>query len=138
MVPEHLEQVIRITLRCGRWPRYAFLLRLRHTVPASSRDGFSERAIDVERIEPAFDAMLFKRKAVSIHHELMFTRAIYETPDMGEQGRILDEVAALVDAGHIRSTLTETLSPINAANLRKAHAAIETGTARGKLVLQGF
>ena len=86
----------------------------------------------------AFDAMLFKRKAVSIHHELMFTRAIYETPDMGEQGRILDEVAALVDAGHIRSTLTETLSPINAANLRKAHAAIETGTARGKLVLQGF
>ena len=31
--------------------------------------------------------MVFKRKAVSIHHELMFTRSIYGTPDMNEQGR---------------------------------------------------
>lgn len=86
----------------------------------------------------SLDILPFKRKAVSIHWELMFTRAIFETADMGEQGRILAEVARLVDAGTIRTTLTETLSPINAANLKKAHALIESGTARGKIVLEGF
>ncbi|MGR3824906.1 MAG: zinc-binding alcohol dehydrogenase family protein [Salipiger marinus] len=85
-----------------------------------------------------FDVMLFKRKAVSIHHELMFTRALYQTPDMGEQGRILNEIARLVDDGRIRTTLTDTLWPINAENLKKAHALIESGTARGKIVLEGF
>ena len=69
-----------------------------------------------------FDIMAFKRKAVSIHHELMFTRSIYQTPDMDEQGKILNAIADLVDQGHIRTTLTERLSPINAANLKQAHA----------------
>jgi NADPH2:quinone reductase len=85
-----------------------------------------------------FDIMLFKRKGVSIHHELMFTRSIYGTPDMAEQGRILTEVARLVDAGKLRTTLTERLSPINAANLKQAHALLESGKARGKIVLEGF
>ncbi|MFX8891533.1 zinc-binding alcohol dehydrogenase family protein, partial [Acinetobacter baumannii] len=64
-----------------------------------------------------FDVMLFKRKAVSIHHELMFTRSIYGTPDMDEQGKILDALAVLVDDGKVVTTLTRRLSPINAANL---------------------
>ncbi|MDR3464888.1 MAG: zinc-binding alcohol dehydrogenase family protein [Xanthobacteraceae bacterium] len=85
-----------------------------------------------------FDIMLFKRKAVSIHHELMFTRPIFGTPDMGEQGRILNEVGRLVDEGKLRTTLTQRLSPINAANLKRAHALIESTTARGKIVLEGF
>jgi len=68
----------------------------------------------------------------------MFTRAIYGTPDMAELGRILTEVARLVDAGKLRTTLTERLSPINAANLKQAHALLESGTARGKIVLEGF
>ena len=85
-----------------------------------------------------FDIMLFKRKAVSIHHELMFTRSIFGTPDMAEQGRLLNEVARLVDAGKLRSTLTTRLSPINAANLKEAHALVESGAARGKVVLDGF
>ena len=85
-----------------------------------------------------FDIMLFKRKAVSIHHELMFTRSIYGTPDMSEQGEILDALAVLVDDGKIRTTLTRTLSPINAANLKTAHALIETGTTTGKIALEGF
>jgi len=79
-----------------------------------------------------------KRKSVSIHWELMFTRPIFETPDMEEQGKLLTEVAALVDAGRIRTTLTERISPINAANLRKAHALLESGKAKGKIVLEGF
>lgn len=85
-----------------------------------------------------FDIMLFKRKAVSIHHELMFTRPIYATPDMGEQGHILNEVARLVDEGKLRTTLTERLPPINAENLKRAHALIESAKARGKVVLEGF
>lgn len=89
--------------------------------------------------DPAgFDVMQFKRKAVSIHHELMFTRPIYGTPDMAEQGRILNEASALVDAGKLRTTLTERLSPINAANLNHVHALIESGKTRGKIVLEGF
>lgn len=89
--------------------------------------------------DPAgFDVMSFKRKAVSIHHELMFTRPIYGTPDMAEQGRILNEASALVDAGKLRTTLTERLSPINATNLKHVHALIESGKARGKIVLEGF
>ena len=86
----------------------------------------------------ALDIMLFKRKAVSIHHELMFTRSIYGTPDMHEQGEILDALAVLVDDGKIRTTLTRTLSPINAANLKTAHALIESGATRGKIALEGF
>jgi len=85
-----------------------------------------------------FDVMLFKRKAVSIHHELMFTRAIYATPDMAEQGRILDEVSRAVDEGGIRTTATKHLGVINAENLKKAHTQLESGTTIGKVVLEGF
>ncbi len=84
------------------------------------------------------DVAPFKRKSVSIHWELMFTRAIFETQDMDAQGVLLAEVAKLVDAGKIRTTLTEVLAPINAANLKKAHAVLESGTARGKIVLEGW
>lgn len=86
----------------------------------------------------SLDVVSFKRKAVSIHWELMFTRPLFETADMDEQGKLLDEVARLIDAGHLRSTVTDVLRPINAANLRRAHQLIETGKARGKLVLEGF
>jgi zinc-binding alcohol dehydrogenase family protein len=86
----------------------------------------------------SLDVVGFKRKAVSIHWELMFTRSLFNTPDMGEQAKLLDEVARLVDAGKIRTTATETLSPINAANLKKAHAMIESGKTKGKVVLKGF
>jgi NADPH2:quinone reductase len=79
-----------------------------------------------------------KTKAASLHWEMMFTRAMFKTPDMIEQHRLLGFVADEVDAGRLRSTLAETLSPINAANLREAHRRIEAGTARGKIVIEGF
>ncbi|MCA1941285.1 MAG: zinc-binding alcohol dehydrogenase family protein [Caenispirillum bisanense] len=84
------------------------------------------------------DIMPFKRKSISVHWELMFTRSLFGTPDMAAQGALLTEVAALVDAGTLRSTLSEVLGPIDAATLRRAHALIESGRTRGKLVLQGF
>ncbi len=87
---------------------------------------------------PVLDANPFKRKSVSIHWELMFTRAIFETPDMDAQGRLLAEAAALIDRGELRTTLSERFGAINAANLKRAHSLLESGTARGKIVLEGF
>lgn len=82
--------------------------------------------------------LALKRKSLSLHWELMFTRSLYRTDDMAEQGRLLDQVAAMVDAGTVRSTLGEHFGVINASNLKRAHALLESGRARGKIVLQGF
>ncbi|WP_323017492.1 zinc-binding alcohol dehydrogenase family protein [Castellaniella sp.] len=86
----------------------------------------------------ALDIRDFKRKSVSIHWEFMFTRPVFGTADISEQGRLLDEVARLVDAGRLRSTLNQRLHPINAANLKQAHTLLESGRACGKIVLEGF
>ncbi|WP_206239102.1 zinc-binding alcohol dehydrogenase family protein [Novosphingobium terrae] len=86
----------------------------------------------------SFDIMPFKRKAVSVHWEMMFTRPLFETADIEEQARLLDAVADLVDAGKIRSTLTEVMRPVDAANLKQAHALLESNRMRGKLVLEGW
>ena len=82
-----------------------------------------------------FDIAPFKRKSLSVHWELMFTRPLYGTADMAEQHRILGEIAALVDSGVLRTTLREDYGPITAANLRRAHAAVESGRSIGKTVL---
>ena len=79
-----------------------------------------------------------KTKAASLHWELMFTRAMFETPDMIKQHQLLTYVANEIDAGRIRTTLDKVLSPINAENIRAAHALIETGRAKGKIVVQSF
>ena len=86
----------------------------------------------------ALDVVPFKRKSVSIHWELMFTRSMFETADVDEQGALLNEVARMVDAGTLRSTLAESFGAINAANLKRAHKLIESGRAMGKIVLEGF
>ena len=79
-----------------------------------------------------------RSKSASVCWELMFTRPRFKTPDMIEQHKLLNQVADLLDAGRLRCTLKETLSPINGANLRKAHERLESGTMIGKLVLQGW
>jgi NADPH2:quinone reductase len=92
-------------------------------------------------VEPKKDVYAgnpLKDKSVSIHWESMFTRSRHRSADMIEQHRILERVTALVDAGTVRSTLTQTLTPINAANLREAHRHSESGTTVGKLVLAGW
>lgn len=86
----------------------------------------------------ALNVNLLKSKSVSLHWELMFTRSMFGTEDMIGQHRLLNEMAALVDSGLIRTTLGENYGRINAANLKKAHAQLESGKARGKIVLEGF
>ena len=68
----------------------------------------------------------------------MFTRSMFETADIAEQGKLLDEVARLIDAGTLRTTLGDCFGRINAKNLKRAHALIENGRAKGKIVLEGF
>lgn len=79
-----------------------------------------------------------KTKAASLHWEFMFARPMHRTPDMIEQHRLLNRMADEIDAGRLRTTLARTLSPINADNLRCAHAWIESGRGRGKLVVAGW
>jgi NADPH2:quinone reductase len=89
--------------------------------------------------DPAtLDINPFKRKSASVHWEFMFTRSMFATSDIAEQGRLLNEVARLVDAGTLHTTLAETFGTVSAANLKRAHALIESGRARGKIVLEGF
>ncbi len=79
-----------------------------------------------------------KQKSASFHWELMFTRSMYQTEDLIEQHRLLTEVASLVDAGILTTTVTERFGPITATNLRRAHELVESGRARGKVVLAGW
>jgi NADPH:quinone reductase-like Zn-dependent oxidoreductase len=84
------------------------------------------------------DLNALKRKSATFAWEFMFTRSMYQTEDMIEQRKLLTRIAEWVDRQTIQSTLTETLSPINAANLQTAHAKIEAGHMIGKLVLTGW
>jgi NADPH:quinone reductase len=79
-----------------------------------------------------------KAKAASLHWELMFTRSMHQTPDMIKQHHLLNYVARQIDDGNIHTTVTEVLQPINASNMRRAHALLESHKARGKIVLEGF
>ncbi|MEM0923420.1 MAG: zinc-binding alcohol dehydrogenase family protein [Pseudomonadota bacterium] len=84
------------------------------------------------------DISVLKPKSASLHWEFMFTRSLFGTADISRQSEILTEVSQMVDAGKIRSTATETIGPITAQTLRGAHRILANGTARGKMVLEGF
>jgi NADPH2:quinone reductase len=84
------------------------------------------------------DLGLLRNKALRYAHEYMFARGMFRTPDMIAQHRLLAQAAALFDQGELHATRSETLGPINAANLRRAHARLETTHTLGKLVLAGW
>ncbi|MBO9549239.1 zinc-binding alcohol dehydrogenase family protein [Pseudomonas sp.] len=89
--------------------------------------------------DPAqLDVMPLKRKSLSLHWELMFTRSLYKTEDMIKQHQLLERVSQLVDDGILKTTVGEHFGSICADNLKRAHALIESGKARGKIVLEGF
>ena len=58
--------------------------------------------------------------------------------DMIGQHHLLNDVADLIDKGVLRTTLDQTFGTINAANLKRAHALLESGKSRGKIVLEGW
>lgn len=85
-----------------------------------------------------FDIMPFKGKSISIHWEMMYTRSMHQTVDMIRQQELLNEIAALVEEGKVQTTVSEVIGSINASNLKHAHELLESGKAKGKLVLEGF
>lgn len=85
-----------------------------------------------------FEMRPLMQKSTTLHWELMFTRSLFGTADMIRQHEILTAVSGLVEAGRLRTTLTEVVGPIDAATLRRTHARIEAGRTRGKLVLEGW
>lgn len=81
---------------------------------------------------------LLKAKACSLHWESMFTRSSFQTADMIAQHHLLNDVADMIDKGVLRTTHDKTIGSINAANLKQAHALIESGKSVGKIVLEGW
>lgn len=111
-------------------------------------DGHWDAAVDLIRPQGTIVSIVenknplsqngMKLKAATFSWEFMFTRSMFETPDMIEQHRLLNRIADWIDEGRIRSTSNEVLSPINAENLRAAHRTLESGRAIGKIVLEGW
>lgn len=91
----------------------------------------------VENKEP-LDLNLLKNKSAAFVWEFMFTRAMFETEDMDQQQVLLNRISKLIEEGALKTTVNETLSPINADTLKKAHKKIESGKTIGKIVLQDF
>ncbi|NBD25180.1 zinc-binding alcohol dehydrogenase family protein [Paenibacillus glycinis] len=119
---------------------YIFCLNLTEQHWANMAEAIAPQGKICSIVETAelLDLTLLKNKSVTFAWELMFTRALYQTPDMIEQHRLLNQVADKLESGELRTTLTERMAPINAANLRKAHAKVESGSTIGKIVLERF
>jgi NADPH:quinone reductase len=92
----------------------------------------------IENLARPVDINKLKPKSLSLHWEFMFGRPRFQTANMKEQGRLLTEVATLIDAGLLRSTARTNLGLINAANMKQAHTLVESGKTIGKVVLFGF
>jgi len=86
----------------------------------------------------ALDIRLLKPKSISLHWEFMYTRSMFATDDQIRQHQLLNELARLVDAGLVKSTVTERLGTVNAAHLKQAHGLLERHAVMGKIVLAGF
>jgi NADPH2:quinone reductase len=122
----HVDAVACFTGAESYWPQLA------DVVAPQGRIGL------VVGLRAPLDLEIIKNKSASVHWEFMFTRAMFGTPDISRQHEILTHAADLVDRGELRTTLTDTLRPINAKNLREAHRRLESGATIGKLVLAGW
>lgn len=88
----------------------------------------------VENEKPlAMDTL--KRKSASLVWEFMFTRSMYQTADMAEQSKLLNEISELIDNNTLVSTCNEVVKPIDAKNLRDVHQRLEQGRTIGKIAL---
>ena len=87
---------------------------------------------------PPLDLRLMKMKSISVHWEAMFTRPMFETPDMVRQHEILNTVSDLLDAGRVGAIPVQDAGVLSAATLAAAHAAVAGGRTVGKVVLGGF
>ncbi len=88
----------------------------------------------VENAQP-LDQNALKLKSAALHWEFMFTRSMFTTPDIAQQGKILQQVAQLLDEGKLSTTLSETLHGLSVDTLTAAHQQLLGGHMHGKLVI---
>jgi zinc-binding alcohol dehydrogenase family protein len=119
------DYVFCVTHEAEHWPALTHLLA-------------PEGAIGIIETSKPLDVSVLFRKCASVHFEYMFARGMIPTRTITAQHRILEAIAHLIDNGTLRTTMTENYGTINATNLKRAHAALESGTVRGKIVLEGF
>ena len=81
---------------------------------------------------------LLTKKKAHFSWEWMYTKSYYQTDDMITQHDILDKIAQMLDSGNLRCTMTKSLIPLNATNLRKAHKLVESGHMSGKVVVSDW
>ncbi|MCG9972394.1 zinc-binding alcohol dehydrogenase family protein [Christiangramia crocea] len=81
------------------------------------------------------DLNLLKKKSVSFHWELMFTRSMYQTRDMIAQHEILNRVKKMVEENSIKSTINRKFEGLSADTLKKVHRLQESGKSVGKNVI---
>jgi len=93
--------------------------------------------IDVKPGE-VLNTNLLRNKSGNFSWEFMFTKSTFQTPDMISQHNLLNITSKLLENGIIKTTMTENFGKLNAENLRKAHAQIESRTTIGKIVLSGI
>jgi zinc-binding alcohol dehydrogenase family protein len=119
---QHVDSILCTNDFVGHWPALAELVGPQGTICSILG-------------APQLDVSLLMGKSATLAWELMFTRSSFETEDMIDQHRILDRIAGLVDTGTLRTTLTETLDGLTAANHREAHRRLEAGTMIGKVAI---
>lgn len=95
----------------------------------------SGHIVSITGSDQPIDLRALKQKRATFAWEWMYTKSYFETDDMISQHEILEKVSALLDSGQLQSTVTKTFTPINAANLRAAHALVEANRMIGKVVL---
>ncbi len=125
--------------RALNWPELDYVLSLTHTdkhyaslceiMKPQSRFGLIDDPLEM-------DIKAFKRKSISLHWEFMYTRSMFQTDDMAEQGALLNRVAELVDNRQLRTTMGENLGRVSSDTLKRAHAMMEAHEAIGKVVLE--
>ncbi|MTV82813.1 zinc-binding alcohol dehydrogenase family protein [Secundilactobacillus folii] len=81
------------------------------------------------------DLKKLTKKRADFSWEWMYSKSYYGTTDLVTQHNILEKIAKLLDQNQLKSTTTEVLSPITAANLRQAHKMVEKGHMMGKVVI---
>ncbi len=119
----YMDSILELNDLDGHWEEMAEIIQPNGRIVSITEN---RRPVDLQKLT---------KKRAKFAWEWMYTKSYYQTDDMASQHAILDQIADLLDTGTIRSTLTRQLGPINAENLRRAHAFVETNRMIGKVVV---
>lgn len=120
---QYVDYILGLSDLDGHWAEIAALIKPSGRIAAITEN---KRPLDLKKLT---------KKRAKFAWEWMYTKSYYQTPDMLSQHVILEKMAALLDQGIIKSTVTQELSPFNVANLKRAHELVESNHMMGKVVI---